>query len=464
MSPADDPAFAAKSLIVSNLDHRITEQYLLSVFKEHGMVTFCKLFFTESGGNMATRQGLVEFADTNSALRALSTVHGQRHFDMELQVSWTPSIGGAQADEDDSKKGRQLFVGDLSPEVTEQMLATAFTSYGALTEARIMWDTNTGRSRGFGFVTFAEVLPAENAMREMSGKWIGNRQIRVNWANPKVPLGAPKSPTSNTILLAQPNVAGLETVLMQAPYHNTTVYIGNLPFHFPQEQLVMFFQPFGTVEEIRFQADRGFAFIRMNSHEAAAISIVNINGAVVNGRQIKCSWGRDRSDSMSMWSPIQGNAMLPATAMTYPPAGYSMAGFSPTATSPPMVSAVLNPYSSLPSSPPIDLYSYSMDGSFSMPAQSPQQQQHHLFGNFMNTSPVESMNYPNLYNNYSSQMMPPYQPHQNSFGSSYSTVQPSANPMMMYGTQQPPTASTEFAHLNTAAMVNTVNASRVHGS
>lgn len=42
------------------------------------------------------------------------------------------------------------------------------------------------------------------------------------------------------------------------------------------------------------QADRGFAFVKLDSHENAALAIVNLQGQSVHGRQLKCHWGKDR--------------------------------------------------------------------------------------------------------------------------------------------------------------------------
>lgn len=52
-------------------------------------------------------------------------------------------------------------------------------------EARVMWDQTTGKSRGFGFVAFRERQDAEQAIATMNGEWLGSRAIRCNWANQK---------------------------------------------------------------------------------------------------------------------------------------------------------------------------------------------------------------------------------------------------------------------------------------
>jgi nucleolysin TIA-1/TIAR len=57
------------------------------------------------------------------------------------------------------------------------------------------------------------------------------------------------------------------------------------------------FQNFGYVVETRFQADRGFAFVKMDSHENAAMAICQLSGYNVNGRPLKCSVSIEKTSS-----------------------------------------------------------------------------------------------------------------------------------------------------------------------
>lgn len=52
-------------------------------------------------------------------------------------------------------------------------------------DAHVMWDQISGKSRGFGFVVFKEKADAETALGAMNGQWLGSRAIRCNWANQK---------------------------------------------------------------------------------------------------------------------------------------------------------------------------------------------------------------------------------------------------------------------------------------
>jgi len=78
---------------------------------------------------------------------------------------------------------KKLFVGGLSWGTNEDGLHAAFERFGALEEAKVITDRDTGRSRGFGFVTFANPEDAETAMSEMDGTELDGRTIKVNVAH-----------------------------------------------------------------------------------------------------------------------------------------------------------------------------------------------------------------------------------------------------------------------------------------
>ena len=136
-----------------------------------------------------------------------------------------------------------------------------------------MWDPHTGRSRGYGFVAFRNREDAERAIREMNGEFLGSRNIRVNWANQRS---------------SRPGATGdLNTIMSQASPTNVTVYVGNLDPAVPDDMIRAVFQPYGVVEELRLQKDKGFCFVKYASHEQAARAILNCNGKVIGTKAVK---------------------------------------------------------------------------------------------------------------------------------------------------------------------------------
>ncbi len=78
-----------------------------------------------------------------------------------------------------------MYVGNLSYEMSEEKLRTEFAEYGEVQSAKIITDKLTGRSRGFGFVEMNSDDEGKKAMEELNGKDCEGRQLVVNEARPR---------------------------------------------------------------------------------------------------------------------------------------------------------------------------------------------------------------------------------------------------------------------------------------
>lgn len=85
-----------------------------------------------------------------------------------------------------SAPNNKLFVAGLSWSMDERSLKDAFSSFGEVTEVRIMYDKDSGRSRGFGFVNFTNENDAQCAKDAMDGKALLGRPLRISFALDKV--------------------------------------------------------------------------------------------------------------------------------------------------------------------------------------------------------------------------------------------------------------------------------------
>ena len=79
----------------------------------------------------------------------------------------------------------EIYVGNLPWSTSDQDLADAFGAYGAVEKASIISDRNSGRSKGFGFVTMNNDDEANKAIEAMNGHEMEGRPLRVNEARPK---------------------------------------------------------------------------------------------------------------------------------------------------------------------------------------------------------------------------------------------------------------------------------------
>ena len=77
---------------------------------------------------------------------------------------------------------KKLFVGSLAWATSDEGLREAFERFGEVLDAKVITDRDTGRSRGFGFVTFADDAAADQAIEAMDGSTLDGRTLNVNEA------------------------------------------------------------------------------------------------------------------------------------------------------------------------------------------------------------------------------------------------------------------------------------------
>jgi RNA recognition motif-containing protein len=82
---------------------------------------------------------------------------------------------------------KKVFVGGIPWSTTDEDLRQAFTKFGEIEQASVVRERETGRSRGFGFVTFIAEDSANAAINEMNGKELGGRTIKVDSSHERPP-------------------------------------------------------------------------------------------------------------------------------------------------------------------------------------------------------------------------------------------------------------------------------------
>ena len=91
----------------------------------------------------------------------------------------------------------RMFIGDLGNEVNDQVLANAFIKYPSFAKAKVIRNKITGKTKGYGFVSVTDVNDYIKIMREMNGKYVGNRPIRIKrstWKDRSVMYSKSKMP------------------------------------------------------------------------------------------------------------------------------------------------------------------------------------------------------------------------------------------------------------------------------
>ncbi len=330
------------TLYVGNLDPSVTEEFILTLFNNIGPVKGCKIIRETAGGDPYC---FVEFVTNTSATTALGAMNQRNFMGRQLKVNWANSgsggtgagrgggggggpggahmMGGAVGGgggggqgtlppipqgKVDTSQHHHIFVGDLGPEVETDALRNAFSHLGDISDCRVVKDA-TGKSKGYGFVSFVNKTDAQTAIEQMNGHWLGSRSIRTNWATRK-----PPAPMGNGAMGGGMGGGGggrfengqremrpldYDTVFSQASAVNFTVYCGGL-LNGDDDLIRRTFSPFGRIEEVRYFRDKGYAFIRYDNKESACNAIVAVHGTEVNNNLVKCSWGKENGGKPPM--------------------------------------------------------------------------------------------------------------------------------------------------------------------
>lgn len=273
------------TLYVGNLDHTVTEELICTLFSQMGPVKSCKVI-RDSGSDP---YAFVEYHHHTAASTALSAMNKRSFLDREMKVNWATSSAGNQPKTDTSHH-HHIFVGDLSPEIETETLREAFAPFGEISNCRIVRDPQTLKSKGYAFVSFVKKCDAESAIQAMNGQWLGSRAIRTNWSTRKPPTTTGKGGSKT---------ADYEEIYNKTSPTNTTVYCGGFPANVLTDDMIYkHFGQFGQIHDIRVFKDKGYAFIKFTSKEAAARAIEGTNNSDVYGHAVKCFWGKENGNGV----------------------------------------------------------------------------------------------------------------------------------------------------------------------
>uniref|UniRef100_A0A453B3W2 RRM domain-containing protein n=1 Tax=Aegilops tauschii subsp. strangulata TaxID=200361 RepID=A0A453B3W2_AEGTS len=145
------------------------------------------------------------------------------------------------------------------------------------------------------------------------GQWLGNRQIRCNWATKGANSGEDQLTSDSKSIADVNNNFTAENAKQKsnedAPENNPlyrTVYVGNLAHEVTQDVLHRFFHALGAgaIEEVRVQHGKGFGFVKYSNHAETALAIQTGNGRILGGKPVKCSWGNKPTPPGTTSAPL----------------------------------------------------------------------------------------------------------------------------------------------------------------
>ncbi|KAF2312080.1 hypothetical protein GH714_028084 [Hevea brasiliensis] len=198
-SDGDDPTFSPDlKLFVGNLPFSVDSAQLAGLFESAGNVEMVEVFFFsffysnlviyDKVTGRSRGFGFVTMSTTEEVEAAAQQFNGYELEGRPLRVNSGPppqreaSSNRSPRGGDTFDSANRLYVGNLSWGVDNLALETLFSEQGKVVEAKVIYDRESGRSRGFGFVTYSSAEEVENAIESLNGVELDGRAIRVSVA------------------------------------------------------------------------------------------------------------------------------------------------------------------------------------------------------------------------------------------------------------------------------------------
>lgn len=249
------------SLYVGDLDCNVTESHLFDLFNQ-----VCPVISVRVCRDVSTRRslgyGYVNYSNPHDAEKAISALNFAPVNNRSIRVMYS------QRDPSLRKSGAaNLFIKNLDRSIDNKSLHDTFSSFGNIVSCKIATDSNS-KSKGYGFVQFDNEESAQNAIYELNGKLINDKQVYVGHYLRKEERDAS---------------------LNRTKFNN--VFIKNLSDSITDEDIVKIFGEFGNITSAVVMRDdngksKGFGFVNFDNADDAAKAVEALNGKKVDDKEL----------------------------------------------------------------------------------------------------------------------------------------------------------------------------------
>uniref|UniRef100_A0A670K6K8 Polyadenylate-binding protein n=1 Tax=Podarcis muralis TaxID=64176 RepID=A0A670K6K8_PODMU len=259
------------NIFIKNLDKSIDNKALYDTFSAFGNILSCKVVCDENGSK---GYGFVHFETQEAAERAIEKMNGMLLNDRKVFVGRFKSRKEREAELGArAKEFTNVYIKNFGEDMDDERLKELFGKFGPALSVKVMTD-ESGKSKGFGFVSFERHEDAQKAVDEMNGKELNGKQIYVGRAQKKV--------ERQTELKRKFEQMKQDRITR---YQGVNLYVKNLDDGIDDERLRKEFSPFGTITSAKVMMEggrsKGFGFVCFSSPEEATKAVTEMNGRIV---------------------------------------------------------------------------------------------------------------------------------------------------------------------------------------
>uniref|UniRef100_A0A8C2X0L1 Polyadenylate-binding protein n=1 Tax=Cyclopterus lumpus TaxID=8103 RepID=A0A8C2X0L1_CYCLU len=310
------------NVFIKNLDKSIDNKALYDTFSAFGNILSCKVVCDENGSK---GYAFVHFETQDAADRAIEKMNGMLLNDRKVFVGRFKSRKEREAELGaKAKEFTNVYIKNFGDEMTDDQLKVVFDKYGKTLSVKVMIDP-TGKSRGFGFISYEKHEDANKAVEDMNGTDLNGKTVFVGRAQKKMERQAE--------LKRKFEVLKQERI---SRYQGVNLYIKNLDDTIDDEKLRKEFSPFGSITSAKVMLDegrsKGFGFVCFSSPEEATKAVTEMNGRIVGSKPLYVALAQRKEERKAhltnqYMQRIAGMRAVPANAIInqfQPASGYFM--------------------------------------------------------------------------------------------------------------------------------------------
>uniref|UniRef100_A0A8C7HDI7 Polyadenylate-binding protein n=1 Tax=Oncorhynchus kisutch TaxID=8019 RepID=A0A8C7HDI7_ONCKI len=310
------------NVFIKNLDKTIDNKALYDTFSAFGNILSCKVVCDENGSK---GYAFVHFETQEAADRAIEKMNGMLLNDRKVFVGRFKSRKEREAELGaKAKEFTNVYIKNFGDDMNDDKLKEMFDQYGKTLSVRVMADPS-GKSRGFGFVSYEKHEDANMACEEMNGLEFNGKTVFVGRAQKKMERQAELRRKFE--MLKQERISR---------YQGVNLYIKNLDDTIDDEKLRKEFTPFGSITSAKVMLDegrsKGFGFVCFSSPEEATKAVTEMNGRIVGSKPIYVALAQRKEERKAHLTNqyvqrIAGMRAMPANAninQFQPASGYFM--------------------------------------------------------------------------------------------------------------------------------------------
>jgi len=290
------------NVFIKNLDKSIDNKAMYDTFSAFGNILSCKVAQDADGASKG--YGFVHFETEEAALNAIQKVNGMLLNEKKVFVGrFVPRKEREKELGEKAKKFTNVYIKNFGEELGDEKLKEVFSKFGKITSYKVVKEKDaaptdengeivadeSGKNKGFGFVSFEDSESAEKAVDELNGVEMFGKTLYVGRAQKKAERQQELKKKFEQLKLERLN-----------RYQGVNLYVKNLDDTIDDERLRKEFTPYGTITSAKVMCEegrsKGFGFVCFSSPEEATKAVTEMNGRIIVAKPLYVALAQRKED------------------------------------------------------------------------------------------------------------------------------------------------------------------------